>query len=334
MWCEEVRRIALAMVVLIFTAMVVFPVQGDVQLAQLQDVKLDPVEIKAIMSLDKVTTLNIRARATNQGSSGITSLSFRIDSLDVEIINSQANGTSTTSSSELQNRYTEVIVFLSSPLQENESVWVELEVEATDFQQDRELSFDLSKYLETFVFYVRPLVDFSNFTFIAVLPQDALLSRESVVPLFPAANSNYTDGSSIAFVWYIESLQVGQERAFIIKYQFSNLQSGPLGSFLVESILIAVLGVIGGIILTLGGPKLYQRLRRIGTVKFVGITSEEREVLDVIQRKGGSCPQKDLYTEFDMSQAKVSLILNNLEERGIVRRFREGRENVVHIMED
>jgi uncharacterized membrane protein len=26
--------------------------------------------------------------------------------------------------------------------------------------------------------------------------------------------------------------------------------------------------------------------------------------------------------------------LNNLEERGLVRRFREGRENVVHIMED
>ena len=54
----------------------------------------------------------------------------------------------------------------------------------------------------------------------------------------------------------------------------------------------------------------------------------------MIRQKGGSCPQKDLYTEFDMSQAKVSLILNNLEERDLVRRFREGRENVVHIMED
>ena len=66
----------------------------------------------------------------------------------------------------------------------------------------------------------------------------------------------------------------------------------------------------------------------------MGVTSEEEEVLEVIRQKGGSCPQKDLYTEFDMSQAKVSLILNNLEERGLVRRFREGRENVVHIMED
>jgi uncharacterized membrane protein len=107
-----------------------------------------------------------------------------------------------------------------------------------------------------------------------------------------------------------------------------------LGSFLLESIVIAILGVLGGIVLTLGGPKAYERIKRIGSVKFVGVTSEEEEVLGVIRRKGGSCPQKDLYTEFDMSQAKVSLILNNLEERGLVRRFREGRENVVHIMED
>jgi uncharacterized membrane protein len=95
-----------------------------------------------------------------------------------------------------------------------------------------------------------------------------------------------------------------------------------------------MLGIIAGIVLALGGPKFYQRIRRIGTVRFVGVTTEEEEVLEVIRQKGGSCPQKDLYTEFDMSQAKVSIILNNLEERGLVRRFREGRENVVHIMEE
>jgi uncharacterized membrane protein len=129
-------------------------------------------------------------------------------------------------------------------------------------------------------------------------------------------------------------LQIGQEKAFIIKYQYPNTQSGPLGSFLLQSIVIAILGIVAGVLLTIGGPKAYQRVKRIGTVKFVGVTSEEEEVLEVIRQKGGSCPQKDLYTEFDMSQAKVSLILNNLEERGLVRRFREGRENVVHIMEE
>jgi uncharacterized membrane protein len=35
-----------------------------------------------------------------------------------------------------------------------------------------------------------------------------------------------------------------------------------------------------------------------------------------------------------MSQAKVSLILTALEERGLVRRFKDGRENTVHIIEE
>ena len=178
------------------------------------------------------------------------------------------------------------------------------------------------------------MTELANFTFTAVLPQDAFLSRESVVPVFPSADSNFTDGASLAFVWFTDSLQVGQENVFIIKYQYPNLQTGPLGSFFVEGVIIAILGIIAGIAITIGGPKIYQRIRRIGSIKFVGVTSEEEEVLEVIRQKGGSCPQKDLYTEFDMSQAKVSLILNNLEERGLVRRFREGRENVVHIMED
>ena len=322
------------MTALFLTSMLFFPVQGDVQLAQLQDVILDPVEIKVTMTQEGVTTLNLRARAINQGSTSITSLSFRIDSLNVEILDSEVNGSATTSSSILQDRYTEVIVSLSTPLEENDTVWVELNIEATDFQSDPNIGFDSTKYYGDFSFYIRPITEIANFTFTAILPQDALLSRESVVPVFPAADSNFTDGASLAFVWFIDSLQVGHEKVFIIQYQYPNAQPGPLGSFFIEAIIIAILGIISGVVLTIGGPKLYQRIKRIGTVKFVGVTSEEEEVLEVIRQKGGSCPQKDLYTEFDMSQAKVSLILNNLEERGLVRRFREGRENVVHIMED
>lgn len=334
MCCEAVRRIVFAMAALILTSMLFLPVQGDVQLAQVEDVILDPVEIKAIMTQDGVTTINIRARATNLGSSSLASLSCRIDSLEVEILDVEVNNTATTSSSILMDRYTEVVVFLPTPLEENHSAWIEINLEATDLQSDPNIGLDSTKYYGDFAFYIRPKTELANFTFTAVLPQDALLSRESVVPIFPESDSNYTDGASLAFVWFTDSLQVGQERVFIVKYQYPNYQPTPLSSFFLEVILIAFLGIIAGIALTIGGPKFYYRLRRIGTVKFVGVTSEEKEVLEVIRQKGGSCPQKDLYTGFDMSQAKVSLILNNLEERGLVRRFREGRENVVHIMED
>jgi uncharacterized membrane protein len=314
--------------------MLVLPIQGDVELAQTGDVFFDPVSIKAVMSQDGVTTINLRARAINQGSTSISSISFRIDSLEVNVLDSTANDTASSFTSSLQDRYTEVVVLLPTSLGVNETVWVELNLEATDLQSEPRIGLDTTKYYGDFAFYIRPRNDFVNFTFTAILPQDALLSRESVVPIFPASQSNYTDGASLAFVWFADLLQIGQEKAFIIKYQYPNPQPGTLGSFLIESIIIALLGIFAGVLLTIGGPKVYHRVRRIGTVKFVGVTSEEEEVLEVIRQKGGSCPQKDLYTEFDMSQAKVSLILNNLEERGLVRRFREGRENVVHIMEE
>jgi uncharacterized membrane protein len=81
-------------------------------------------------------------------------------------------------------------------------------------------------------------------------------------------------------------------------------------------------------------PRVLQRIRQIGAVRFVGVTNEEEEILETIRRKGGSCSQKDLYTELAMSQSKISIVLTGLEERGLVRRFREGRENVIHIVED
>jgi hypothetical protein len=171
-------------------------------------------------------------------------------------------------------------------------------------------------------------------TFTAVLPDGAMLSQQSIAPLYPDTDENYTDGSSISFVWFTASLLPGQERVFIIIYQTPNYEVGSTASFFLESAAIGFLGVIAGIGIAVGGPKIVYRIRRIGKIRFIGVTSEEDEVLEVIRRKGGSCPQKDLYTEFEMSQAKVSLILNNLEERGLVRRFREGRENVVHIMEE
>ena len=334
MWCLTVRRLVLAMAALVLTSVLFLSVQGDTQLAQMEDVLLDPIEIKATMSLDGTTTLNLRARAINQGSTSVTNVSFRIDSLDVSIIDSLVDAESTSATTILQSRYTEVVVSLPSPLEENESAWVELTLKASDLQTDPTTLLDPSVSYVDFTLYVRPMSEYSNFTFIAILPQDAVLSRESVVPLFPAADSNYTDGASMAFVWFTDSIQAGQERAFIVKFQYLKTSTAFIGSFLLEAIGIAILGLIGGSAITLGGPRLYHRIRRIGSVKFVGVTSEEEEVLDVIRRKGGSCPQKDLYTEFKMSQAKVSLILNNLEERGLVRRFKEGRENMVHLMED
>ena len=324
----------LLLLTLLMVSLIVIPVQSDSVIAQTSEILLDPVTIKAVMDNDGLTTVSINARMTNLGASSIDTLSFRIDSLEALVTLVAVDGESTSASLIDYDRFTEIIIDLERSVGTNESVLIELGILASDFQSDFVIGSDPTKLIADFVYYIRPLTRLSNFTFTAILPPEAILSQVSIVPLFPDTNSNYTDGSSLAFTWFTEDLQPGQERVFIIKYQTPNYEAAPVQSFFIQSIAIGFLGVLLGIFLAVFGPRIVYRLQRIGTVRFIGVTNEEEEVLEVIRQKGGSCPQKDLYTEFDMSQAKVSLILNNLEERGLVRRFREGRENVVHIMEN
>ena len=315
-------------------SMIVIPVQSDTVIAQTSDIILDPVTVIAVMDNDGLTTVTVDARMTNLGASSIDTLSFRIDSLEALVTLVSVDGDSTSATLIDYDRYTEIVIDLEQSVGTNESVQIELGIIASDFQSDLKIGTDPTKLIADFGYYMRPLTRLSNFTFTAVLPPEAILSQESIGPLFPDTNTNYTDGSSLAFTWFTDGLQPGQERVFIIRYQTPNYEAAPVQSFFVQSIAIGLIGVLLGITIAVFGPRIVYRLRRIGKVRFIGVTSEEEEVLEVIRQKGGSCPQKDLYTEFDMSQAKVSLILNNLEERGLVRRLREGRENVVHIMEN
>lgn len=331
------RRTHHIIILLVLINLVTFPALSghcESTIAQTNDILLDPISIKAIMDNDGLTIISINARMTNLGESPLSTLNFRLDSLEAIVTLAKVNGSSASTSVIEHDRYTEIVVSLGLVLSTNQSTWVEIGILSSDFQSDAILGNDPNRLISDFIFYIRPSVWFANFTFTAVLPKEAMLSQESVVPLFPDTDSNYTDGSSLAFVWFTSSLQPGQERVFIIKYQTPNYIINPVRSFVTELFLVGTLSFLLGIGIALFGPKIVYRLRRIGSVRFIGVTTEEEDVLEVIRQKGGSCPQKDLYTEFDMSQAKVSLILNNLEERGIVRRFREGRENVVHIMEE
>ncbi len=331
------QRTHLVLVILIMVTTVSISVksgQGYFATAQTNDILLSPITIDAIMDNDGLTIISINAWMTNLGLSEVSTLTFRIDSRELIVTLARVNGSSTTTTLIEYDRYSEVIIDLGFSLNTNESTSVELGVFSSDFQSDPVIGNDPTKLVSDFIFYIRPSVGLANFTFTAVLPKEALLSQESVVPLFPDTDSNYTDGSSLAFVWFTSSLQPGQERVFIVKYQIPNFTTNVVRSFIVEIILAGFAGVLIGAVMAVFGPKIVYRLRRVGKVRFIGVTAEEEEILEAIRQKGGSCPQKDLYTGFDMSQAKVSIILNNLEERGLVRRFREGRENMVHIMEE
>ncbi|MCC4770989.1 MarR family transcriptional regulator [Methanosarcina sp. DH2] len=64
------------------------------------------------------------------------------------------------------------------------------------------------------------------------------------------------------------------------------------------------------------------------------ISTDLREVLDVIRGHKGRITQKDLRGRLEYSEVKVSLLLSELEKRGLVKKFKNGRENIVILIDE
>ncbi|AKB85644.1 hypothetical protein MCMEM_1591 [Methanococcoides methylutens MM1] len=66
----------------------------------------------------------------------------------------------------------------------------------------------------------------------------------------------------------------------------------------------------------------------------VPLPSDLQEVLDIIRSSGGRITQKDLRSKLSYSEAKVSLIVSDLENRGLVEKFKKGRGNIIIIPDE
>lgn len=58
-----------------------------------------------------------------------------------------------------------------------------------------------------------------------------------------------------------------------------------------------------------------------------------QEILDIIRAQGGRMTQKDLRSKLKYSEGKVSLMLFDLEKRGMIQKFKRGRGNVILLVE-
>ncbi len=63
------------------------------------------------------------------------------------------------------------------------------------------------------------------------------------------------------------------------------------------------------------------------------LPSDLKELVELIKRHEGRMTQKELRAEIPFSEAKVSLMISDLEDRGIVRRIKTGRSNIVVLRE-
>ena len=67
--------------------------------------------------------------------------------------------------------------------------------------------------------------------------------------------------------------------------------------------------------------------------KWQELPDDLKEVIDIIAKNDGRITQKELRTKVKHSEAKVSLMISDLESRGLVRKFKKGRGNVIILEE-
>jgi uncharacterized membrane protein len=67
----------------------------------------------------------------------------------------------------------------------------------------------------------------------------------------------------------------------------------------------------------------------IKEVKEVAVAEELQKIMEFIEKEGGRTTQKDIRKNFPYSEAKISLMIDDLETKGLVKKVKKGRGNII-----
>ncbi|MFW9770265.1 MAG: helix-turn-helix transcriptional regulator [Candidatus Thorarchaeota archaeon] len=310
-------------------------IQADGQ-AGSQDIIMSNMYVTATMDSECTTSLVIYSEVKYRGSAQIDYFDLRIDVRGLNVSGASLNGTSVATTIIPESNYNLLRVMSTSPMTNGTLVNLNLNLTTDCLQEQIGLNDDETMYVNHLIYYIRPLYEVRNLTFTAILPIHSILQSDAVAPLYPNPTMNFTDGYSPVYVWYRNQMYPGQEVVFIIRYQLpaAIIQDppSPLNS-LVFGALAFIIGA-AAVLFIERIPMMIKKLQSRTIIAPIRLSKQEEQVLDFLSKKGGSSPQREIYEELDMSQSLASTVLTSLEERKLIKRFREGRENIVHLMEE
>jgi uncharacterized membrane protein len=154
------------------------------------------------------------------------------------------------------------------------------------------------------------------------LPENGVLSEEPANQSYSPEDGNIlTDGKHIMVNWERMNLTSGEGLQFAVIYSMP----ATLSSFVIVSLtLIIIVIMIGLIMYVKRGSRKPEEI--VGSV----LNKNENTIINLLKKHDGKAVQKVLVRETDFSKAKVSRIVKNLKERGLVNiEPVSGRENRV-----
>jgi uncharacterized membrane protein len=151
---------------------------------------------------------------------------------------------------------------------------------------------------------------------------------ESVTP-----TPDHTDVSTQTLEWLGTQFFVTEKPSIVLRAQaVAATNSELLSSYVLASALaaVAVVAVVAGWFFISRRQRAKEK-PAVATLTFP--ETEEEKILRVLRSSGGSAYQSAITEQCRFSKAKTSQLLTGLEKKGMVRRYKKGRDKIVNIVE-
>ena len=155
------------------------------------------------------------------------------------------------------------------------------------------------------------------------LPDRTLLAEKALLPVSPSGYHVGSDGRKILVSWSFKDKRSGDLIPIRLYYE-------PLSLEFISEDLVYILIFILILIVIVGTSFIFRKVSKKSELVLSVLNENERLVVDIIQKeKKKQVDQRRIVNSSGFSKAKVSRIIRNLEERGVVESQRIGRRNKI-----
>lgn len=164
-----------------------------------------------------------------------------------------------------------------------------------------------------------------NSVFVSVkIPEGMILSsNNNTYPTLPIGSNTISDGRHIIVTWSLFNITHNSLPKFQLAYE--PLSVAPS----IPSYVYFIVGVIAAASVSF---IIVRRMRKPKDVIFSVLDKYEKSVMDCVVNSGGTVNQKKIVQETNLSKAKVSRVIKNLVNRGLVESERLGRTSKIKVI--
>ncbi len=174
-----------------------------------------------------------------------------------------------------------------------------------------------------FIEKIEALYQTSRLEVSVTLPEKAILdtSIEEGGSVFPDPSDLKTDGQRISLVWVRENLEKGDDLPLFVMFK----EESNSMFYLVGLVVI----LIGLIVYWKYKPKRTRIKTVTKKIPELHLKEDEKVVVRILKKKEGQCYQSTIALLSNFSKAHLSRILQEMEDRKIIKKVQKGKKNIV-----